>query len=318
MRRFACRCGHAVYFENLRCLACRRSLAFDPATLDLVAEESPGAGLPFCANRDGPSRCNWLSAEGEAHCLSCRTSRVIPALDKPKNRERWLKLETAKRRLLYELLRLGLPVDPGRLGFVFKEDRRTNPDVRETHVATGHLDGTITINAAEADDVFRETQRVQFREPVRTVLGHFRHESGHYYFAELVDDDSIGEVRRLFGDERADYAAALAHYYRHGPPADWATRFVSGYASAHPAEDWAECWSHYLQIRAALEAAEEHRLRLPEPARGWHMRFTQLVLVLNELMRSLGQADAYPFVLTGPVIEKLECVHRLVEAQAER
>lgn len=318
MRRFACRCGQPLYFDNLQCLNCRRRLAFDDTSLSMVAEENPGSGLPFCRNRDSASRCNWLARSDDGRCLSCRMSRVIPALDKEENRERWRRLEAAKRRLLYELRRIGLPVDPERLAFVFKEDRRTNPDVRESHVAIGHMNGTITINAAEADDVFRETQRVRFAEATRTLLGHFRHESGHYYFDELVGTDEAADVRRLFGDERQDYAAALDAYYRHGPPADWATRFVSGYAAAHPAEDWAECWSHYLQIRAALEAAEAHGLELPGEGEGWHVRFTQLVLVLNEIMRSLGNPDAYPFVLTGPVVEKLECIHRIVQTSAAR
>lgn len=318
MRRFTCRCGQPVFFDNLQCFACRRLLAFDDSALDMIAEDAPGAGLPFCINRCSASRCNWLARYDDGNCLSCRMSRVIPALDKDENLERWRLLEAAKRRLLYELKRIGLPVDPTRLGFVFKEDRRTNPDVRENHVAIGHKDGTITINAAEADDVFRATQRLQFHEATRTLLGHFRHESGHYYFGELVGEDRVDEVRRLFGDERADYAAALRAYYENGPPADWATRFVSGYASAHPAEDWAECWSHYLQVRAALETAEAHGLELPGEGEGWHVRFTQLVLVLNEIMRSLGNADAYPFVLTGPVVEKLECIHGIVQAGAAR
>ena len=227
-----------IYFDNHRCGRCGRALAFDPATLSMVSEESPGAGLRFCSYRASDSACNWLTDDAHTACVSCRTSRVIPALSKPENRERWRVLERAKRRLLYDLLRLGLTVDASRLRFEFKEDRRTNPDVVDDHVTTGHDNGVITINAAEADDVYREQMRANLDEPYRTVLGHFRHESGHYYFRELVTDARIAEARSLFGDERVDYAAALRRYYANGPAANWQQHFITGYASAHPAEDW--------------------------------------------------------------------------------
>ena len=136
MKRLACRCGQTVYFENHSCASCGRKLAFDPASLATASEPEPGAGLPFCVNRDGASRCNWLGDPAVANgaCIACRSSEVIPALSKPENRDRWRKLEQAKRRLVYDLLSLGLPVDASRLRFVFKEDQRTNPDVHEQHV----------------------------------------------------------------------------------------------------------------------------------------------------------------------------------------
>lgn len=308
MRPFHCLCGQVVYFDNHRCGACGRALAFDPDTLTMQAEAVPGAGLPVCGNRDKDPHCNWLSPEGGV-CRSCRSSRVIPALSKAVNRGRWRRLEHAKRRLLYDLMSLGLAIDWGQLEFVFKEDRRTNPDVEEDHVATGHRDGVITINAAEADPVYREQMRVAMNEPVRTLLGHFRHESGHYVHDLLVDDEMRTRARDLFGDETLDYDSAMRGYYRNGPAPDWPERFVSAYASAHPMEDWAECWAHYLHIQAALETAT-HLGWSPKPeAQGdavdWRSRFLTLVLGLNELVRSLGLPDAYPFVITPPVSEKL-------------
>lgn len=281
----------------------------------MVAETEPGDGLAFCDQRDGDPHCNWL-APGGGSCLSCRTSRVIPSLAKAVNRRRWKMLEQAKRRLLYDLLSLGLPVDPERLRFVFKEDRRTNPDVNEDHVAIGHLDGVITINAAEADEVYRETMRQAMNEPVRTLLGHFRHESGHFYRDLLLDAAMQAEARDLFGDERADYEAALQRFYDEGPPPDWPERHISAYASAHPIEDWAECWAHYLHIQAALEAADAMGWTLPGAAdarsTAWRSDFITLALGLNELVRSLGLPDAYPFVITEAVGRKLDFVDAAV------
>jgi len=314
MKRMHCRCGRPVYFDNLDCSNCGRRLAFDINTLSMQAEEAPGTGLPFCGNRDNAVRCNWLARESRtgSYCLSCSMSKTIPTLSKPENFERWRKLEAAKRRLIYDLRSVGLVVDATRLRFDFKEDRRTNADVNDLHVGTGHRDGMITVNAAEADEIFREEMRQAMNEPWRTLIGHLRHESGHYYFAEVVDADNRDEARELFGDETLDYHAALDTYYRHGPAQGWRQHYISAYASAHPAEDWAECWAHYLHIRAVLEVADEAGLMGTDKGGDWYDRFISLVLSLNEIMRALGLPDAYPFVLSDPVVKKLEFIHRAI------
>lgn len=312
MRQFTCRCGRRIFFDNHACSHCNRRVAFDADSLELVAEPEPGDGLPFCSNRDSEIRCNWLSRDG-GPCLPCRTSRVIPALSKSENRERWRKLELAKRRLIYDVLRIGLPVDPEELQFVFKEDRRTNPDVYDDHVTIGHASGVITINAAEADEVYREEMRQAMNEPVRTLLGHFRHESGHYYFGVLTGEAMRSDARALFGDESKDYEAALNRYYAEGPAPQWQNDFISAYASAHPAEDWAESWAHYLHIRAVLEVAESTGLTDRVRIDNWQHEFVDLIIAVNEVMRSLGLPDAYPFVLTAPIAAKIEFVHRAVK-----
>ncbi len=311
MRRFACRCGRPVYFENHRCTFCHRELGFDPALLDMVAEPEPGDGLRFCSNRSDHNHCNWLS-EQPGPCLSCRMSKVIPSLSKAENHARIQKLEMAKRRLLYDLLRIGLPVDDTTLRFVFKEDRRTNPDVYDVHVLTGHAEGVITINAAEADEVYREQMRLTMNEPVRTLLGHFRHESGHYYFGDVIDDHNRAAARELFGDETVDYETSVSRYYADGPREDWRNDYISAYASAHPSEDWAETWAHYLHIRAVLEVAKSTGLTGCVSLEGWRREFVDLVIRINEVLRSLGLADAYPFVITDAIAAKLELVHRAV------
>lgn len=314
MKRLHCACGVRVFFDSSRCLACGRGLAFDPATDAMVAFD-PDAPPPLCANRATHLACNWISSDG-GQCLSCRTSRVIPGQHIPDNRERWRRLERAKRRLIRDLLALGLPVDPARLSFEFKEDHRTNSDVLDEHVTTGHASGVITINAAEADDVFREQMRVAMREPYRTLLGHMRHESGHYYFPLLVRADDLAEARRLFGDERTDYTAALQRYYDSGPVADWPDRCVSAYASAHPAEDWAETWAHFLHLSALVESAEAEGFVQRDPARDWHDHAVGIAVGLNELTRSLGLADAWPYAAPAPVAEKLAFVRRVVRQAA--
>lgn len=314
MRRLYCRCERPVFFNNHQCVHCGRQLAFDSRTLTMDAEPEPGAGLPFCANRHSAVRCNWLADAGNAtgYCLSCSLSKIIPSLNKPENLERWRKLEAAKRRLVYDLLSIGLPVDRSRLRFEFKEDGRTNPFVGDQFVSTGHRAGVITINAAEADEVFREKMRQQMNEPWRTLLSHMRHESGHYYFDLVVDDANRDDARAVFGDETVRYDQTLEQYYRNGPPADWRDRYISAYASAHPAEDWAECWAHYLHIRAILETAAAANLVAVVTDGDWYDRFIELVVSLNEIMRSLGLPDAYPFVLNKSVAQKIDFVHHAV------
>jgi hypothetical protein len=221
------------------------------------------------------------------------------------------------------------------LEFQFLSDSiRANGD--QSRVLTGHDNGLITINVAEADDVYRETQRQLHREPDRTLLGHFRHEIGHYYWDLLIaGSDRLEEFRQIFGDERADYQAALNHHYDQGPPENWADDFISAYATTHPWEDWAESWAHVMHMVDALDTAhfvglsvkpsraDEPALSVPpEPTRAYVGDFDNLVkewgtltYVLNNLTRGLGLADAYPFVLSAPIVGKLRFVCGAIAAQ---
>jgi hypothetical protein len=200
-------------------------------------------------------------------------------------------------------------------------------------VLTGHANGVITIHVAEAADVEREQRRQQLHEPSRTLLGDVRHESGHYYWERLLrEHPRLEAFRVLFGDERVDYGQALTQHYHHGAPADWPERCVSAYASAHPWEDWAETWAHYLHMTDALETAVACGLALqplrpdepavPPLAQGGHLgafaerlpHWFALTYVLNNLNRSLGVPDAYPFILAPPVLDKLRFVHDTIAA----
>jgi hypothetical protein len=348
MKIFHCdHCEQLVFFENIQCVRCGHALAYLP-DFDSVGsierrddglwhsplQRAAGRAYRLCENYAKENVCNWAVPVEDAHplCLSCRLTPVVPDLSVPDNPARWYRLEVAKRRLVYTLHRLGLPLvnrvdDPERgLAFEFRADEPEKP------VMTGHCKGVITINVAEADDAEREKRRVQFHEPYRTLLGHFRHESGHYFWNRLVrDSGSLEAFRAKFGDDRLDYAQALAQHHEQGPPADWQERFVSAYASAHPWEDWAETWAHYLHMVDALETAAACGLSL-RPRRSDEPRIDKvqkpgqasfdamigdwisLTYVLNNLNRGLGLADGYPFVLSTPAIDKLRLVHDVIRA----
>jgi hypothetical protein len=341
MKKFACsKCRTTIYFPNVQCLGCGHALGFDSTALEIIALEPIGDGLfrkirdrkgtpvRFCANAVHGA-CNWLIPADSAsdRCRACDLNRTIPNLSEPGNLSAWVELEQAKKMLVYSLLRFGLPLDGssagiGRLVFDFVRD-----------ALTGHLDGVITIAVQEADAVERERQRQQFDERYRSLLGHLRHESGHFYWTLLVANGGrLDEFRELFGDEREDYQAALARHHGQGARADWQLSHVSAYASSHPWEDWAETWAHYLHMVDALDTAESNGM---EPrAAGfvtgtvWPFktydvyraetfvalmeRWVPLTLALNSLNRSMGHSDFYPFVIPAPAKAKLAFVHTAI------
>jgi len=290
------------------------------------------------------SVCNWVVPAGDSSdfCSSCRLNKVIPDLSSDRNTVAWFRLEVAKRRMLYTLLGLGLPVvpkngdDASGLAFEFLED---SADGDANRVLTGHDNGLITINIAEADDVHREQQRTLQKEPYRTLLGHFRHEIGHYFWDRLVAaGPKLEAFRALFGDERADYQKALERHYGEGPPANWEGKFISAYATMHPWEDWAESWAHYLHMVDALETAGAAGLALrpkrpdeprmqppPDPLNPDHQNFEPMIeswlsltYVLNNLSRGLGLPDSYPFVLSASAIDKLRFIHDIINENRAR
>lgn len=355
MKTFHCdHCNQLVFFENARCERCDSLLGYEPLTGAMHAYEDAGDGTwrslaadaqgalyRQCHNYAVENVCNgMIPADSDATlCRACQFTGTIPNLERPDNRLYWYKFETAKRRLLYALGTLELPLvtraedaEHG-LQFEFLEDTPGGQ-----RVMTGHDHGLITMNIAEADDAHRESTRVSLHEPYRTLLGHFRHEVGHYYFDRLVaptpDSRWLEPFRALFGDERADYSAALATHYEQGAPADWAERHVSAYASMHPWEDWAETWAHYLHMVDTLDTAAACGLALlpgvpDEPVLldqtpvdeasfdSLMTRWFPLTYALNSLNRSLGMPDGYPFALAPPVVDKLRFVHRVISASAQ-
>lgn len=446
MKTFHCnRCSQLVFFENVLCERCEALLGYVPELGEISAFEpddeegvwrslhpsAVGVRYRLCDNYALNNVCNWMTPADQPHrlCRSCELTTVIPNLASDENRSRWYRLETAKRRLLYTLAALELPVEPKQVkaeappeptlesqtetqsepaahagpqdasaaanpitntvanstpsqdesrataqdevrvgltqgdladsqpqpesapettatpesepaapasftGRIYSSDGIAFEFLEETsdspQVMTGHDHGLITLNIAEADDARREAMRAEMHEPYRTLLGHFRHEIGHYYFDLLVADTHWNApFRAMFGDERADYGESLARHYRDGAPANWAQSYISAYASAHPWEDWAETWAHYLHMVDTLDTATSCGLKLepddpnapslddttPVEDAGFDAlmkRWFPLTYALNSLNRSLGMPDGYPFTLAPAVVEKLRFVHRVI------
>jgi hypothetical protein len=347
MRLFKCQvCAQLLYFENTRCEKCGHTLGYEPLQNQLLALELreqvwviAGRGnktYRFCANA-GHGACNWLidAASADSFCLACRHNGIIPDLSNQQHLANWQKIEVAKHRLIYTLRRLNLPLQtraehPKGLIFNFLADSLFDPNSR---VMTGHDSGTITLALAEADDVERERRRSQFGEPYRTLLGHFRHELGHYFWEMLVHDVGAEDsFVALFGDYTRDYGEALRAYYAHGAPTNWQDDFVSAYAAVHPFEDFAETWAHYLHIVDTIEMAGAFGIKV-EPVlddtgeleatfdfNPYRIKDFQsivdawlpLTFALNNINRSMGQPDLYPFVLSRLAIAKLAFIHGAV------
>lgn len=348
MRLYACQyCSLTLHYDNVSCIRCHSELGYWAETDTLCVLEPvlknpglftswsvPGVKLHRCEN----SRyvvCNWLvDADGSsALCTACRHNRIVPDVTSLAGRMGWQKLESAKHRLFVAFHRLGLVgvIDQAgiaSLGFLFLQD----PPVGSP-IMTGHAFGLITVALAEADDLERERRRTALGEPYRTLLGHFRHESAHYFWDRLVRDRGrFEEFRATFGDETADYQAAVQRYYLSGPAPNWQASFVSAYATMHPWEDFAETWAHYLHMIATLDTAHAYQLRTapfadrsgsshindpvdPFVADDFHKLITiwlPLTTLLNSLNAAVGKDDAYPFVLGAPVIAKLAYIHGLI------
>jgi hypothetical protein len=339
MRAFTCgTCGQLLFFENSRCLRCSSRLGFVPSRLDIVVlddgahADSSASPLRRCANAK-LAQCNWVLEEGDPGplCRSCRLTRTRPGDGHLEDLAAFAKAEGAKRRLIFQLLDLALPIGED-LAFDLLSSR-TGP------VVTGHNEGVVTIDLAESDDARRERRRAELGEPYRTMLGHFRHEIGHYYWPVLVEHTSeLEHARSLFGDDRTGYEEALQRHYEQGPPPDWRARYVSAYATMHPWEDWAETFAHYLHIRDTLETAAAFGLVIAGPDMiqddslssvpvpdATHRPFDAIVAewlpltyALNAVNRSMGNDDLYPFTLAATVIEKLAFVHDRVRAIGRR
>jgi hypothetical protein len=345
VRSFSCDvCGRLLVFENSVCVNCGSAVGFDPARRRLVALPLDG-NLQPCANLD-LAGCNWVTWSPGGLCRCCALTRTRPADDDEQGLAAYARTEEAKRRLVFQLLDLGLPVrsrsEDADRGLAF--DLLSSA---QAPVTTGHADGVVTIDLAEGHDAHREVMRIQMAEPYRTLLGHLRHEVGHYYWQVLVEGTGLvpfgpgvlEEFRALFGDERDDYGQALQRHYASGPSGMWQQQYVSAYATAHPWEDWAETFAHYLHINDTLQTARAYGVVVTGPDQlladagelvavpSEHPSADQpietlvntwlpLSYALNAVNRSMGKGDLYPFVLTRPVIDKLGLVHRTVHSAA--
>ena len=351
MKNFHCSCGNRLFFENTQCLQCGHEVGWCPVceSLGAIVQEPSGgyrcghsecgALLAKCHNYAVEGVCNrCIAHQGElpaagALCDCCRFNDTIPDLTVEGNREKWGRLEAAKRRLLYSLDTLGLPygnaddgIEPP-LSFAFKSDvvhpsRWWWSKGKKEMVYTGHANGQITINIREADPVELEKSRVSMNEAHRTVIGHFRHEIGHYYWQMLVQDQREDECKAVFGDHNSPpYAEAMDLYYKNGPAAGWQQNFVSAYASMHPWEDFAETFATYLDMVSVLDTAWNLGLGAslnPVSAELDDMveRYQTLGVMFNELNRSMGLLDLVPEIIVPAVVEKMRFVQQLVRGAA--
>lgn len=342
MTPFHCSCGNVLFFDSTSCLRCGLIVGYDSAA-DLMRPLAPGWRL--CDNTVRHGVCNWLlpADSPEARCPSCRLNRTIPDLSLPANISHWAVIEAAKRRLIRTLLRLGLSLptlaeDPAE-GLAFDIVSIALDPTR----TIGYLRGVITLSLEEADDTWRQINRQQLGEASRTLLGHCRHESGHYVWERVFSRLDASHPLRLafveiFGDPALDYAFALQRHYAQGPPQGWQQRHISAYASAHPWEDWAETWAHYLQILDSFETCQSLGIRgggldlplvilpmescaLPpglsavpgqDPAfHAWLQRWICLANMLNEVTRSFGSPFLYPYIISATVAGKLRLAHHI-------
>jgi hypothetical protein len=342
---FDCACGNTLYFENSKCLACGKETGWCPACRTitaLVAEgnlyrcanQACGARLAKCSNYSNENVCNRCVVATDPPpaqaplCDCCIHNDTIPDLSVAGNREKWGRLEAAKRRLFYNLDLLGLPhgtaaegFDPP-LAFDFKADVIPANEFWRTmgageRVYTGHSNGKITINIREADPAERESLRVDLDEAHRTLIGHFRHEIGHYYWDLLVRGTREDEFKRVFGDhEQPTYAEALERHYKEGPPASWRENYISAYAAMHPLEDFAETFAAYLELVAVLDTAKHVGIRSVPDVRTATLEEMvsaqrRIGIALNEMNRAMGLLDFYPKLLVAPVVVKMRFVQNL-------
>ncbi|MGB5358009.1 MAG: putative zinc-binding metallopeptidase [Eudoraea sp.] len=343
MKVFECgHCRHALFFENKECENCghscgyrdkdRMMLTFDDLKATLLSDRE-NIEYKYCKNEDH-GVCNWLLQKDDPHdyCSACQLNRTIPNLSDKKNFIKWQNLEIAKHRLIYQLQKIGLDL-PSKMvsneGLCFDFiAKRNNPKIM-----TGHANGVITILLREADSVLREQARKDMQEPYRTLIGHLRHEVGHYFWERLVFNKHkvLMDFRAIFGNEEFDYNNALQAYYKDGAPNDWQKEFISKYATSHPWEDWAETWAHYLHIMDMVETAHFFRLRVNPAGTSKNMKtkvtrdpylvkdFDKIIgtcvplsFAVNSINRAMGLPDVYPFVVSQKVIQKMKFIHGLL------
>lgn len=352
MRTYSCTCGQTLFCDNNLCLKCGSELGFCPACQKLgpifassdgtyrCGNPDCGVALTKCANYSEHNVCNRCieipsnGAPPALYCDCCRYNQTIPDLSVPGNLEKWYRLESAKRRLFYDLALLGLPHGTAAdgfsppLSFDFKADIIPSADLwrsmgDEERVYTGHQAGKITINIREADEVERERLRVDMGEAHRTLIGHFRHEIGHYYWDVLIRVQREAEFTKIFGDPwNPTYADAMEAYYTQGPRPNWQRAFPSAYASMHPWEDWAENFALLLDMVSALETATWIGFLPPSEFDMQDMDkmitlYQRLGLGLNEMSRTMGLIDIVPEVLVEPVARKIRFVYDVCKIRAK-
>lgn len=352
MRAFACPvCNNFTAFEAAECRTCGAHVGLHLPSKEMLAVDGDVAFVGgehwVRCTQSGNLACNWLVPEEEhdayqrGRCLADSLIRHEPAPDDTIAREKLVPAAGALRRLVFQLHDIGLPIEPfwrteGGLAFDLLSSYTTGEKV-----TIGHADGVITIDLVETLDAYREQLRVRLGEPYRTMLGHFRHEVGHYYQNVLVETGPgaqtyLDRCRELFGDERAGYAEAIQRHYKFGAPDTWRESFISEYATMHPWEDFAECFAHYLHIADTIDTSREagmvlhaDRVRFSAPRDAAPLEsyadapierllydWRWISLFFNRVNTAMGKDPLYPFEIPPPVVAKLGFVHRVIRQAA--
>lgn len=322
MQVFHCpACGQRVYFENLFC-ACGAQLYYEPEAREMWNDAAP------CANRE-TIQCNWAAIPGAALCRSCTMSAVLPALNVGVNQMLLARAERAKRWVLANLSNWKWFTDA---------DQGTRPRFqmlsentggqRTEQITMGHAGGNIVINVTEADELIRVQRQHQLGEQYRSMVGHFRHELAHFLFDRLsLSDEFPAAFRAVFGDERADYSAALQQHY--ADPKSPGTGYITSYATAHPHEDWAETVAHLLHMVDFTDSFVSTGLMMdgvPQDYGPYRDEDTnrlmtiasKVAIAINDINRALDNSDLYPFVVTPQIRQKIAFAHGWLQNHATR
>ncbi|WP_273565593.1 zinc-binding metallopeptidase family protein [Maribacter halichondriae] len=343
MKVFQCgHCSYPLFFENNECENCghlsgyrdvdRQMLTFDPAGTSLTSDREK-IEYKYCKNQQYEV-CNWLVPKDSPQdfCSACQLNRTIPNLSFKENLQNWQNLEVAKHRLVYQLQKIGLDLRTKMTdaeGLCFDFITKNN----DQNIMTGHANGIITILLREADSTLREQARKEMQERYRTLIGHLRHEVGHYFWEQLIskNEDILSQFRNIFGNEETNYGDALQAYYKNGAPDNWRDSYISKYATSHPWEDWAETWAHYLHIMDMVETAHFFGLEVNSKEISDTMKIASsfdpytvkdfetiirtcvpLSYAVNSINRAMGIPDVYPFVITPAVVNKMKFIHQLL------
>ena len=281
MRVFHCdHCGHLLFFENTQCVRCGQLVAYLPdlaivGSLDrksmtrLMTQagtwrsplEARGRLLPALQElrsraglqlgRPGRRSASALRlVPADARHPGPRRPATPPGVVPPRGRQAPARLHAASARASDRQPRRRSRNEGSR-----SNSRRMIPTAPRS--LTGHATGLIT-------DQHRRGRRCRARAATDVAARAVSHARRALPARErpLLLGPPDRRPRRARGFSRGIRRRAIR--LRRGverpttlrvPSADWRDRFISAYASAHPLEDWAETWSHYLHMVDTLETA---------------------------------------------------------------
>ena len=230
----------------------------------------PEATTSFFASMSTSATATGARRTGQGFCRACALNKTIPDLSIDGNRDRWTRVEAAKKRA--DLFAAGVRPDGRAEARCGRRDRtglrlprRPGRD-RTRRRACSHRPRQRADHAQRRGGRLRRAREAARRDG-RGLPHAARPFSPRARSLLLGPADprrsgmAASASAKLFGDERPDYDEALRRHYAEGAPPDWQARHISAYAATHPWEDWAETFAHYLHITDTLEMV--HALNFP-------------------------------------------------------